>query len=140
MTMKDNLWRAANDLPQCFSYMLNALNSFNIKGPIDYYAEPDNNDEDDDNYTNIDYGDNDYDEEEDQDDDSSSSEPTPPPDVIREVHFTMKKMSDGTLQLVVDYSNMENSINVSSTVSAGDHEILELHSSGIQDSTIEQWD
>ena len=125
MNMKQQLWRATNDLPQCFSQMLNALDAFNVKGEIHYEA-----DESDDL--------NDEEEEDGNDDGNDDNEPDP--ELIREVQFTMKKMSNGTLMIEMNYSNRSDSISLSSTISR-DHEIVKLDSSGIQPSTIDpEWD
>lgn len=130
--MKEQLWRATNDLPVCFGRILNALNEFKIKSEIHYEAEPDTEDEDNYPSSDADADNANSDEEEEEEE----TEPEPEPELLREVHFTMKKMSDGTLYLEMDYSNRFNSISLSSTVS-GDHEIVKLDSSGIQDSTID---
>ena len=54
---------------------------------------------------------------------------------IREVSFKIVKLSDGSLKLDLDFTNRDDSISIHADVDE-DHEIQNLHVSGIQPSTL----
>ena len=130
--LMNKLWNATEAIPECFGVVLNTLGNFNLTSNINYEANDTNeysNDEDEDNYNNYD---NNNDEDNDNDDNNYY---VSEPDVVREVSFTLKKLEDGTLKLVMNFSDEHQSISLNATTKH--REITKLESSGIQPSTID---
>ena len=132
--LMNKLYSATEAIPQQFDTLLSSMNNFNLKNSIHYRAEDDSSDneeDDNDNYNN---------EEEDDYYYNGEPEPEPEPEVVREISVTMKRMSDGKLELELNFSDQLQSISMSATLSRS-NEIVQLDSSGICTSTLntEPW-
>lgn len=136
--MMNKLWNATEAIPECFSIVLNTLNSFNLSSSINYEAEDTHEYSDEEENNDYNNEEENYNEDNDYEDDYNNY-PEPEPDIVREVHFTLKKMSDGSLRLVMDFSDENQSISLDAITKH--REIIKLDSSGIQPSTIDNgWD
>lgn len=112
---------AADAVPNCFSVIFDTLRNLNLNNVINI----DNSDNEDDKWSN------------DEDDDTNNSYNINP-SVIREANFKMVKLSNGHLKLDLDYSDLNNSISLSAEISH--NEIQHLHVSGIQPTTITDYE
>lgn len=106
--MMDKLYNAINALPNIFNDVVGHIDGMNIKNPIDIDNGPINDD------------------------------PWDEPEITRDVSFRMTKLSDGSMRLELDFTTRDESISLNADVLPGsDHEIQNLHVSGIQPSTLD---